>query len=79
MYVNHVLTDYHSILTQYPVPPSTDQVQPSTNRHCLILTQYHKVKTSAAIQYWPFTSKYQQALSSTDPVPLSTNQYLKEY
>ena len=26
-----------------PAPPSTDQVQPNTNHHCFILTQYNQV------------------------------------
>ena len=43
---------------QQPVPPSNDQVQPSTNQHRLILTQNLKVPTSSAL-YQPNNNKVQ--------------------
>ena len=46
------------------VPPSTDQVQPSTNYYCFILTQYLQVLTSTAL-YWPSDTKYKPVLERT--------------
>ena len=43
------------------VPASTDQVQPSTNYYCFILTQYLQVLTSTAL-YWPSVTKYKPVL-----------------
>ena len=40
------------------MPPSTEQVQSSTNQYRLILTQFHQVPTSSAL-YWPSATKYQ--------------------
>ena len=48
----------------WPVPPFNDPVPPSTNRYCLLLTQYHHMKTITT-PYWPSTTKYQ-------PVPTYT-------
>ena len=42
------------------MPPSTDQVQSSTNQYRLILTQFLQVLTSSAL-YWPSATKYQPA------------------
>ena len=42
--------------------------------HRLILTLYHQVPTSTALN-WPSTIMYQQLPPSTDPVPPSTNKY----
>ena len=41
------------------MPPSTDQVQSSTNQYRLILTQFLQVRTSSAL-YWPSATKYQR-------------------
>ena len=58
----------------WPVLPSIDPVPPSTNQCRPILTQYHQVSTSTALN-WPSTIMYQQLPPSTDPVPPSTNKY----
>ena len=57
-----------------PVPLNYDQVPPSTNQYCPIVTQHHQILGSTAF-YWPSTIMYQPVPLHTDPVPPSTNQY----
>ena len=59
------LEEYCPILTQY---------QPSNNQYHTILTLYHQVSCSTALN-WRSTTKLESVSPYTDPVPLSTIQY----
>ena len=60
-----------------PAMVTSDQISTFFNiyRHkSVVLTQFHLISSSTKL-HWPSTTKYQQVPPSTDPVPLSTNQY----